>query len=69
MRLPSINQYYRSSHLDGLAWDWVNEKLYWTDECNNHIKAYDPRTGNVTLLLETGATTNPRSIVVDPATR
>jgi len=53
---------------DGLAWDWVNEKLYWTDNCDDDIEVYDPATGYRTILIETGLS-NPTSIVVDPGTR
>lgn len=54
---------------DGVAWDWVGEKLYWTDECNNEIEVYDPATQNRKVLIDTGSSSNPRGIVVDPGTR
>jgi len=54
---------------DGLSWDWINQKLYWTDECNNKIEVFDPLTGDRKTLLETGPGSNPRGIVVDPTTR
>ena len=54
--------------IDGLAWDWISEKMYWTDECYNHIRVLDPLTGNeLTLTTNTGS--NTRGIVVDPSTR
>ena len=54
---------------DGVAWDWVGEKLYWTDECNNRIEVYDPATRNRRVLIDTGSSSNPRGIVVDPGTK
>lgn len=52
--------------LEGLAWDWVNEKLYWTDSCQDHIEVYDPVTLYRRVLITTG--TNPFAIIVDPST-
>ena len=51
---------------EGLAWDWVNEKLYWTDYCQDHIEVYDPVSLHRRVLTATG--TNPFGIVVDPGT-
>ena len=51
---------------EGLAWDWVNEKLYWTDHCLDEIKVYDPVTQHQGVLIRTG--TNPFAIIVDPGT-
>ena len=51
---------------EGLAWDWVNEKLYWTDYCQDRIEVYDPATLHRRVLLTTG--TNPFAIKVDPGT-
>ena len=53
-------------HSEGLAWDWVNEKFYWTDHCQDEIEVYDPSTQNRRMLIRTG--TNPFSIIVDPGT-
>lgn len=53
---------------DGLAWDWINQKLYWTDYCKDTIEVYDPVTGNRRVLLDTGSTSNNKDIVVDPTT-
>lgn len=51
---------------EGLAWDWINEKLYWTDYCQDEIEVYDPVSNYRSVLLQTG--TSPYSIVVDPGT-
>ena len=51
-----------------LAWDWINEKLYWTDSCYNRIEVYEPTTGYRKKLFETSLI-DPFAIVVDPSTR
>lgn len=53
---------------DGIAWDWINEKLYWTDYCADTIEVYDPATSYRRVLLYTGTSTNNKDIVVDPTT-
>ena len=53
--------------IEGLAWDWVNEKMYWTDPCEDEIEVYDPNTLHRRKLITTS--TNPFAIVVDPGTR
>ena len=50
----------------GLAWDWVNRKLYWTDATDNDIEVLDPLTAQRKVLLSTGNGTDPWVIVVDP---
>ena len=54
---------------DGLAWDWVNEKLYWTDSGSEEVEVYDPASDLRMTLISTGEDTIPRGIVVDPTTR
>jgi len=55
------------SPADGLAWDWVNKKLYWTDAADKDIEVIDPiSSGHRKLLISTGNTSIPRAIVVDP---
>lgn len=54
--------------LDGLAWDWINEKLYWTDYCDQDIEVYDPITNYRTVLFNTNIS-EPHTIVVDPTTK
>ncbi len=53
----------------GLAWDWISQKLYWTDENNEQIDVLDTVGGHRRVLLKTGSYTKPRGIVVDPTTR
>ena len=53
---------------DGLAWDWVNEKIYWTDYCQDEIEVYDPQSGSRTVLFNTDLI-EPHAIVVDPTTQ
>lgn len=55
--------------LDGLAVDWVNEELYFTDKSLNIIGKYDLVGPNYTVLIRTGANTRPRAIVLDPNAR
>jgi len=55
------------SSAEGLAWDWVNQKLYWTDSADDDIEVYDPATTYRRVLFENGLN-SPYSIVVDPGT-
>jgi len=52
---------------EGLAWDWVNEKIYWTDNCQDEIEVFDPTTLYRRRLTSTG--TNPYAVIVDPSNR
>ena len=51
---------------DGIAWDWMNEKLYWADASTDRIEVYDPSTRYRKVLINTGSNTNPADIIVDP---
>ena len=53
-------------YAEGLAWDWINEKLYWTDSNLRKIEVYDPVTEDRKLLFNTGSNTNPADIILDP---
>ena len=55
--------------IEGLAWDWVTEQLYWCDPCYDSIGVYDSIIGKHKILFQTGSGSNPRDIVVDPTTR
>ena len=48
---------------EGLAWDWVNEVLYWTDTQTQKVEVYDPATTHRKVLFS-GIT--PSDIVLDP---
>lgn len=52
--------------LDGIAFDWMTNKLYFTDEVLDIIGAVDFVSLNATILIRTGADTRPRAIVLDP---
>jgi len=53
---------------DGLAWDWINEVVYWTDYCHDEIEVYDVSSRNRVVLINTGLV-EPHDIVVDPRTK
>ena len=51
---------------DGVAVDWINKKLYWTDAGNiTRIEVADLDGGNRLSLIESGLE-NPRAIAVHP---
>ena len=54
---------------DGLACDWVTNKLYWTDATINSISVYDLDSGYRKQLFRLSTNSTPRAIVVDPSTR
>lgn len=53
----------------GLAWDWLNEKLYWTDSEHTEIEVLDISSGYRRGIIDTGPNSKPRGIVLDPNTR
>ena len=53
------------SSVGGLAWDWINEKIYWTDSGSRNLEVYDPATGHRKVLITSAA---PSGIVLDPNT-
>ena len=53
---------------DGLAWDWVTKKVYWTDSGRKRVEVYDPEREVRRLLKSTGSQSLPRDIAVDPTT-
>jgi hypothetical protein len=56
-------------NLDGIAWDWVSKKLYWTDYGDKDLEVYDPSSGHRKVLFQFGDMSRPRAIVLDPDTR
>lgn len=50
-----------------IAWDWISEKVYWTDYCYDKIEVFDTVTGyRRELITDLG---DPQGIVVDPTTK
>ena len=54
---------------EGVAVDWVNDRVYFTDSVLDIIGIYDltMASSNYSVLIETGSGSTPRSIVVDPS--
>ncbi|CAI8033011.1 Low-density lipoprotein receptor-related protein 4, partial [Geodia barretti] len=59
----------RTESPEGIAVDWVNQMLYWTDARAKRIEVFDLEKGHRRLLITTGEGTLPRTIIVDPTTR
>ena len=49
----------------GLAYDWLTDKLYWTDAGTNRIEVANV-DGSMRTLLAWDNIDKPRDIVVDP---
>lgn len=58
----------RTVHAEDLAVDWINDKLYWTDGFYARIGVLDLESLQQRALVEIGAQSQPRAIVVDPTT-
>ena len=56
-----------TSYSDGLAWDWISKKLYWTDV--RGIEVIDLQTNYRMKVCCNPAMSNWRAIVLDPTTR
>lgn len=54
---------------DGIAVDWVNNKLYWTDAIYTMLDVIDLNTLQRKTLIDFTDDAFPRAIVVDPSTR
>ena len=57
-----------TAHTDGIAWDWVTKKVYWTDSGRRKVEVYDPERQIRKQLVNTGRRTLPRDIAIDPTT-
>ena len=53
------------THCDGLAWDWVNKRLYWTDTGDNTVNRLSRDGYSKEVLFHEGAD-EPRAIVLMP---
>ena len=51
--------------VEGIAVDWINKKLYWTDTGNDRIEVADLNGGNRLILIQSGLL-EPRAISVHP---
>ena len=52
-----------------VAWDWVNQKLYWTDPCDRDIEVFDPVSEQRRVLFNSShGLMSPSGIVIDPGT-
>lgn len=49
----------------GLAYDWITDKIYWTDAGTNRIEVAHAN-GSMRTLLAWDNIDKPRDIVVDP---
>lgn len=49
--------------------DWVNNKIYFTDEGLNIVGVFDPVYLHYKVLIQTGTLSEPRAIVLDPGNR
>lgn len=54
--------------VEGIAFDWINRKLYWTDGMRRVIEVTDPEETSLRLTLVKGLD-KPRAIVLHPKTR
>ena len=54
---------------DGIAWDWITKKVYWTDAEERDIEVLDPTSGDRNILIKNELGSIPRAIVLDPTMR
>lgn len=53
----------RSINPEGIAYDWTQKKVYWTDSSNNSIYAMNLDGSDLVMIARVE---RPRAIVVDP---
>ena len=56
-------------YTDGIAYDWINHNVYWTDASNDHIMMAGGDGSNPIVIVNTavnGTVEEPRAIVIDP---
>ena len=64
VRMSLINIYTPS--LDGLAVDWLTNKLYWTEATPETISVLDLVRGHRLILFSLPESSIPRGIALDP---
>ena len=58
------------SIVESVAWDWINKKLYFTDQDRQTVEVLDPETGYSKVLVEfDNNIILPRRVIVDPLSR
>ena len=55
--------------VDGMAVDWISNKLYYTDSALDIVAVLDPVHFLYRVLIQAEPSTNLRAIVLDPNTR
>ena len=55
--------------VDDIAVDWITNKLYWTDDGLKRVGVLDLERGYYSVILDVGANTRPRGIIIDPINR
>lgn len=53
---------------DGLAIDWVTQKLYWVDADLQHIEVCELKDGSHRKVLYYDRVDQPRALALDPRT-
>ena len=51
---------------DGLAVDWINDKVYWSDKTLEAVFAYDLNTKKTEKVISLPANSNPRKLKIFP---
>ncbi len=54
---------------DGLAVDWINNKIYFTDVDLNIVGVFDPVGFHYRVLVQLDSLAQPRAVVLDPSNR
>lgn len=60
---PSTTLITRGINPEGIAYDWTQKKIYWTDSSNNSIYAMNLDGSDLVMITRVE---RPRAIVVDP---
>ena len=67
--IPLVKFGQLHNSLDGIAVDWVNNKVYFTDARLNIVGVFDPVGFHYSVLARSDSSARPRAIVLDPSNR